>query len=289
MTHLFSRWGHGRWRNAVDAYVDGELPGPQRKRLEEHAAFCTRCSALLRERRTMKLLLSQMPEVPAPRSFQLTPAMAEQARGRPAARADTPRAAAWPLRTAQFTAGLAIVALVAVFAFDITNGDGTGERPATASSSGVAALAAPESAQTPAASAPDPESTAGVIGSKAAATPGALDSGRSVQDEATRTANGVAPPQSSDVGAQAVPQPSPTAEPGEHTFAAAANGESEQPATKSEPQGGELSRELAQPAAAPKNEANDSNAGAFRSAELGLAAVAVIAAATAVFFKRRRS
>lgn len=37
------RPGHGRWRRAVEAYVDGELTSPRREAVLAHLAECVDC------------------------------------------------------------------------------------------------------------------------------------------------------------------------------------------------------------------------------------------------------
>lgn len=292
MGRLFSRWGHGRWRDAVDAYVDGELSRQERKRFEAHLAFCQPCTVLVRERRTLKLMVSRMPEVTAPRSFRLTPEMAEQASGRPLAHADTARRPGWPLRTAQFTAGLAIVALTAVFAFDMTSGSSSTEYANKASGGQLTTMAAPESAAAATAASSEAErgqAAADSSAATAAATPVAPATGPQTQDSATPTAKGVVPPNGNDVGAQSVP-PSPSAESTAFAYAQPGVGDTGGRATGEAPAQTELPAQggaETQDTRAAKQSSNDNEA-AFRSAELGLAAVAVLAAGAALFLKRRR-
>lgn len=110
---------HSRWREQVDAYLDEELPGAARARFGGHLAACIDCTAELEARRSLKQLLSAVPEMPAPRSFRLTPAMA-------AAPAKAPAAPRLALRAAQFGAAAASIALVTVLFIDVGGSGGSG-------------------------------------------------------------------------------------------------------------------------------------------------------------------
>lgn len=68
----------------LSAYLDGRLAPPERRRVEEHLAACARCRQELEELRTVVRALRGLSQVPAPRSFRLSPAQVEAAR--PAAR-----------------------------------------------------------------------------------------------------------------------------------------------------------------------------------------------------------
>jgi len=137
---------HGRWRKQLDAYVDGELTPPEHARFDAHVASCARCARQVEDARALNAILRSMPEVPAPRSFRLTPEMANQAR---AASAPVARPSRVPLFVAQLATGVAVAALATVFAFDrLSSGS---------SSNGT--LAAPR-----AASAPQSQAASGAAG-----------------------------------------------------------------------------------------------------------------------------
>src|SRR3990170_8767096 len=74
---------HTRWRHQLSAYLDGQLPDGQRRRLEEHLSACPACQTELRELRATKAAVGSLPLQEVPRSFALRPEQVE-ARPRPA-------------------------------------------------------------------------------------------------------------------------------------------------------------------------------------------------------------
>ncbi|MFN0148856.1 MAG: zf-HC2 domain-containing protein [Dehalococcoidia bacterium] len=139
---------HDRSRRLLDAFVDGELFGRPAARFEAHLARCGRCSRDVAAARQLKRSLRAMPERDAPRSFQLTPAMAAAASGaRPAEARGPARVFARPL---QFAAAAAVATLAVVVAVDVWPSGG-GDTDATQAST------APELAAAQAAAASTPE------------------------------------------------------------------------------------------------------------------------------------
>lgn len=126
---------HSRWRELLDGYVDGELAVGDARSLETHLEACRECRAGVAQTRATKVLLSELPQVPAPRSFRLTPAMVS-APARPA----PAKPATATLRAAQFATGLAVVALVAVAMVDLGRSSGGGSSNSAASTSREAAV-----------------------------------------------------------------------------------------------------------------------------------------------------
>jgi anti-sigma factor RsiW len=125
---------HAHWREQLDAYADGELGAAETSRFEAHLPGCPDCGARLEQTRALKSMLAEVPQVPAPRSFRLTPGMVA-APVRPA----PPRPAPGAFRVARFATAFAIVALVAVVVVDLG-------RSSTGNSSNSAASAPRESA-----------------------------------------------------------------------------------------------------------------------------------------------
>ena len=114
-------WGHNRWSRQASAFVDNELAVASRADFERHLAGCPRCQQEVETLRSLKsLLVSNLPQVAAPRSFRLTPQMVAAPVVAPARR---PVAV---LRTAQVAAGLAVIALITVVTIDLTSSHSTG-------------------------------------------------------------------------------------------------------------------------------------------------------------------
>ncbi len=65
-------------RDDISARADGELAPERHDALEAHLAGCGRCSTELDELLAVRSALRSLPQVAAPRSFTLTPAMAER-------------------------------------------------------------------------------------------------------------------------------------------------------------------------------------------------------------------
>jgi hypothetical protein len=116
-------------RDEMSAYLDGELIPLRIEAMQVHLASCQSCRAELAALRQLKANLGALPEMPAPRSFALTPQMAARpARERPRAYVP-PRAAA--LANGMRLAGAAMtLALALVLVLDFT-GSGTTSDSAT--------------------------------------------------------------------------------------------------------------------------------------------------------------
>jgi hypothetical protein len=154
---------HTRWHEKVDAYVDGALEPRELHRFEAHLAGCTRCTETVGGHRALKQMAAALPQVPAPRSFRITPAMLAERQPAPT------RAPTLAGRLAFATAGLALVALGGLVAADLSrDSDDAGQRQATA---GDAAQPVTMSASEPA---PTPEANA-ITGAATPTIPGATD------------------------------------------------------------------------------------------------------------------
>jgi len=122
---MFSISSHGRLRDKLSAYIDGELRASAAVRLEEHLAGCEGCRLELEQLSATVVALHDLPEVQAPRSFTLS---AERvAARRPQARAAAPLG----LGVRLAAAGVA-VALAAVFVVDLGGLAGDNETGTTA-------------------------------------------------------------------------------------------------------------------------------------------------------------
>lgn len=76
--NLFDR--HRKFRNKLSAYIDGELSNDAVRSLDAHLESCDTCRLELDEMRATVDALRSIPEVEAPRSFRLTPAMVAERR-----------------------------------------------------------------------------------------------------------------------------------------------------------------------------------------------------------------
>jgi hypothetical protein len=65
-------------REELSGYLDNELVFPRVEAIEAHLASCPTCHAELEALRALKAQLAALPESPAPRSFALTPQMAQR-------------------------------------------------------------------------------------------------------------------------------------------------------------------------------------------------------------------
>lgn len=135
---------HAPWETQLDAFVDGELDAAAQARLEAHLASCHRCSRQVEVTRSLKSTLASLPELPAPRSFHLTPEMVAGAR---VTVSPPPRPSRVPLLVAQVATGLAVAGFGAVFAFDRLSNKSPSN---TAASAPLAASAAGSALKTPA-------------------------------------------------------------------------------------------------------------------------------------------
>ena len=104
---IFSRHPRGEF----SAHADGELAPDRLAALEAHLDGCERCRGELAGIVTLRAALRDLPEVAAPRSFALTPAMAERQRAPPATRT-TPSFVAMRVAGAGVAAVLAVVVML---------------------------------------------------------------------------------------------------------------------------------------------------------------------------------
>jgi hypothetical protein len=105
---------HRRWSAMATAYGDGSLEESERPRFERHLGGCSRCATQISDERALRTALRSLPDLAAPRSFRLTPAMLVAAE--PASRPS--RALAWANTGAKLTAGIAAAALAVVMVVD---------------------------------------------------------------------------------------------------------------------------------------------------------------------------
>jgi hypothetical protein len=122
---------HARWQKQLDAYIDGELSADGVRRLDAHLAGCSGCANEVAERRELKRMAAALPQMPAPRSFRITPGMLAEA---PVTKPTAGRPVV--MRLGQVTAGLAMVAFAGVLAADLAQSDenGTGQQQASGDS-----------------------------------------------------------------------------------------------------------------------------------------------------------
>ncbi len=125
-------------RAELSAHLDGELIPLRVEAMQVHLASCQSCRAELEALRQLKADLAALPEMPAPRSFALTPQMAASpARERPQAYVP-PRTAA--LANGMRLAGAAMsLALALVLVLDFT-GSGTSNDDSAATAGSVQEL-----------------------------------------------------------------------------------------------------------------------------------------------------
>ncbi len=98
-------------RGDISAQADGELAPERRQTLEAHLAGCERCRTELDDLLSLRSALSSLPQVAAPRSFTLTPAMAER-EPRPVTSRAAPSFVAMRVAGAGFAAVLAVVVML---------------------------------------------------------------------------------------------------------------------------------------------------------------------------------
>ena len=98
-------------RGDISAHADGELAPARLDALEAHLAGCERCHTELDDLLAVRSALRDLPQVAAPRSFRLTPAMAERERA-PVTPRTTPSFVAMRVAGAGFAAVLAVVVML---------------------------------------------------------------------------------------------------------------------------------------------------------------------------------
>jgi len=126
---MFSISAHGRLRDQLSAYIDGELAAAAAERLEAHLAGCQGCRLEVEQLRATAAALRDLPEVQAPRSFALSP---ERAAGRrPRAGAAAPLALGMRLAAAGVAMALAAVLVVDLGGLAGDGGAGTTQETAS--------------------------------------------------------------------------------------------------------------------------------------------------------------
>jgi anti-sigma factor RsiW len=96
-----------QWLPLILDYQEGSLEGPEQNQLKQHLAECNACTADLDGMRQTVTLLHRLPEIPAPRSFTLSPFQARRLTPSPV------------YRFSQFAAAIAAAFLIFAFALDL--------------------------------------------------------------------------------------------------------------------------------------------------------------------------
>lgn len=113
-------------RDALSAYLDGELAASRTSELETHVASCAACAEALEGMREVRSMLRAMPEAEAPRSFRLRQAdIAAPRRGIPAP--PTPLMRAMPLLSAA-----AVIVFAVTVGFDLAGNGSRGDSESSA-------------------------------------------------------------------------------------------------------------------------------------------------------------
>ena len=72
LTEMFDRFRHGKLRELLSSYIDGEVSDSERRRVERHLSGCEECRRELESLRLTVAALRQMPEIQATRSFAIS-------------------------------------------------------------------------------------------------------------------------------------------------------------------------------------------------------------------------
>ena len=118
-------------RGDLSAHADGELAPNRLNALETHLAGCQRCRTELDDLLAVRSALRDLPQVAAPRSFTLTPAMAER-EPPPVTSRSTPSFVAMRVAGAGFAAVLAVVVMLDAGGIVDDNGGRSGDDSSTA-------------------------------------------------------------------------------------------------------------------------------------------------------------
>lgn len=113
---------HERLRRNLSAYADGELSVRDTAHAEAHLAICDDCRSVLNGLRMASAALAGLPAADTPRSFALSPEMADSPSAQPA-----PRSAPAYANGLRFTAAGLAVALAVVMVADRSNFGGEGD------------------------------------------------------------------------------------------------------------------------------------------------------------------
>ncbi len=108
----------------LSAYVDGEITDPtELERIERHLGSCDVCRRELDELRAVSELLSELPEIEAPRSFRLSPA---DVASTPESSSEPTPIQPWIMRhqsTFRYAGVAAALLLAVLVTFDVTRDD----------------------------------------------------------------------------------------------------------------------------------------------------------------------
>lgn len=124
-------------RDDISAHADGELAADRLDAIKTHLAGCERCRTELADLLVMRSALRDLPQVAAPRSFALTPAMVER-EPQPATSRTTPSFVAMRVAGAGFAAVLAVVVLLDTGGIVDNSGSRGGDDSSTALSESAA-------------------------------------------------------------------------------------------------------------------------------------------------------
>lgn len=111
MSFLRKKSEHEWVGETLSAYIDGELAGRERARVEQHLKECQACAENLRTLRQTVALLKELPVIPAPRSFAVRPRVA---RPRPA-----PAPSGWGYGLLKGATAIAALLLVLLIGGDV--------------------------------------------------------------------------------------------------------------------------------------------------------------------------
>jgi len=111
MSFLRKKSEHEWVGESLSAYIDGELAGRERARVEQHLKECQACAEDLRTLRQTVALLKELPVIPAPRSFAVRPRVAKF---RPA-----PAPSAWGYGLLKGATAIAALLLVLLIGGDV--------------------------------------------------------------------------------------------------------------------------------------------------------------------------
>ena len=104
-------------RDALSAYLDGELPQERASAVEAHVAACDACTSMLEGMREVRTMLRALPEADAPRSFRLRQADVEASPRRGVPAPPTPLMRLMPALSAA-----AVIVFAVAVSFDFASG-----------------------------------------------------------------------------------------------------------------------------------------------------------------------
>ena len=117
-------------REALSAYLDGELAPERSAAIEAHVTSCEACASTLEGMRGVRAMLRALPETDAPRSFRLRPADVE------APRQAVPAPPTTLMRAMPVLSGAAVLVFAIAVSFDVarsgSGGDGGADLAAMA-------------------------------------------------------------------------------------------------------------------------------------------------------------